>query len=68
MKIYDLKTLRDARGRKQKYPWQDLDKPGAYFVWKNLEDAQKIRSASTSFGLKVSVRNVGGVLHIIRVG
>ena len=68
MKAYDLKTLKDARGRKPKYPWHELDKPGAYFVWENIDDAFKLRSAARGFGLKASVRNVGGVLHIIRVG
>jgi hypothetical protein len=64
---YDLKKLPDARGARKKYPWEKLDKKGSAFIWKNLDDRRNIQASAVFQKIKVSIRKVDGVLHVIRV-
>lgn len=65
----DLKTLPPIKrtGRKKKYPWDLLNKPGDYFVWENLKDEASIRTNSKFHNMTVTCRMIDNKFHVIRV-
>ena len=63
-KIYDINNL--PKPKRNKYPWDELEKPGCYFEWENIEDRKRI-IASCPKHIKIWTRTVEGKLHIIRV-
>ena len=59
--------LRDGRSLRRIYPWDKLKKKGDAFYWDNINDAQRIRSASKNYNMKVSVRTIDKKLQVVRV-
>lgn len=43
----------------RRYPWPNLSRPGAWFVWKDMQDEFNLRSAACKYakrkGIRVSV-------------
>ncbi len=52
--------------KKKKYPWNILNKKGDFFIWENLDDAQKIRSAGYFQNFKIRCIKNEGKLLVVR--